>query len=47
MKAKYETEKLEMDAWLKENDINVSIKDLLPGPDKERRGPGGMRGGVN
>jgi membrane protein involved in colicin uptake len=45
MKAKREAEKTEMDAWLKEQGINVDLKDLLSTPDGNGHGPGRRKGG--
>lgn len=45
VKAKRDAQKKEMDAWLKEQGINVSLKDLLPAPNGDGHGPRGMKGG--
>ncbi len=39
MKAKREAEKSEMDAWLKEQGINLSFEDLMPAPDGDGHRP--------
>lgn len=44
MKARRDTEKSEMDAWLKDRGINLDLKDVMPSP-HEGHGPDDMKGG--
>lgn len=45
MKVKHDAEKTEMGAWLKEQGINVSLKELLPSPNGDGHGHRDMKGG--
>lgn len=46
MKTKRDAEKSETDAWLKEQGINLDLKDVLPAPgERHGHGPDNMKGG--
>ncbi len=45
MKAKMDAEKAEMDAWLKEQGINLDLKDVLPAPHQGDHSPRDMKEG--